>query len=81
MTYQEAVSKRIYELCELYHITPNSLAENSSLPPSTLQNITSCKVKHISSLVLFQLCSHLNITMKDFFDSELFNQKNIIIKE
>lgn len=77
MSFQEAVSKRIFELCDKYNYTPNGLAEASSVPPSTLQNITQCKIINPSSYVLFQLCITLNITLKDFFDSDLFNPKNI----
>lgn len=78
MTFQEAVSKRIFELCHKYNYTPNGLAEASNIPPSTLQNITSCKITNPSAFVLYQICLTLNLTLKDFFDSELFDPKNII---
>lgn len=77
MTFQKAVSERIYELCKTYNITPNHLAEISSIPPSTLQNITGCLISNPSSFILYQVCKGLNITLKDFFDSELFDSKNI----
>lgn len=77
MSFQEAVSKRIFELCENYDCTPNGLAEASCVPPSTLQNITRCKNVNPSSFVIFQLCLTLKITLKDFFDSDLFNLQNI----
>lgn len=77
MSFQEAVCKRIYELCKKHNYTPNGLAEASNIPPSTLQNITECKVKNPSSYIIFQLCITLNISIKDFFDSELFDIKNI----
>lgn len=80
MTFQEAVSKRIFELCEQYGYTPNGLAEMSSIPPSSLRNITSCRNINSSSYILFLLCITLKITLKDFFDSDLFNPENIIIK-
>ena len=77
MTFQKAVSERIYELCKIHNCTPNHLAEISSIPPSTLQNITQCLITNPSSYILYQLCKALNITLKDFFDSELFNFKNL----
>lgn len=80
MTFQEAVSARIYELCGKHGYTPNGLAEASCIPPSSLQNITSCRNINPSSFVIFQLCNTLKISIKDFFDSDLFNPKNIIIK-
>ncbi len=78
ITFQEAVSQRIFELCEKYNYTPNGLAEASGIPPSTLQNITQCKITNPSSFIIFQLCKTLKLTMSDFFDSELFNPKNIL---
>lgn len=79
MSFQEAISKRIFDLCQKHNITPNHLAEISCIPPSTLQNLTECKVSNPSSFVLFQLCLALNITLKDFFDCDLFNKDNINI--
>lgn len=80
MTFQEAVSKRIFELCEQYGYSPNRLAEMSCVPPSTLQNITNCRNINPSSYTLFLLCKTIKITIKDFFDSDLFNPESIIIK-
>lgn len=77
MTFQEAVSNRIFELCEKFNYTPNGLAEASGIPPSTLQNITRCRNINPSSYVIFQLCITLKISLKDFFDSDLFNPINI----
>ncbi len=75
--FQKAVSMRIYELCDKYNYTPNGLAERSNIPPSTLQNITSCRNINPSSYVIFQICITLKISIRDFFDSELFDPKNI----
>ncbi|MGM9882377.1 MAG: helix-turn-helix domain-containing protein [Bacilli bacterium] len=77
MLFKEAVSKRIYELCKLNDITPNGLAEASSIPPSTLQGIMQCKVGNPSSYVIYQICKPLKISMKEFFDSDLFNESNL----
>lgn len=77
MLFKEAISKRIYELCDINNITPNKLAELSAVAPSTLQDMLSLKVSNPSSYVIFQLCITLKISLKDFFDSDLFNPKNI----
>ncbi len=57
MTFQEAVSKRIFDLCEKYGYTPNGLAEASCIPPSSLQNITTCRNTNPSSFVIFTRCA------------------------
>lgn len=73
MTFAQAVSKRIYELCDANNITTHKLAEISIIPPSTLQGITSGITQNPSSVVIYQICKPLKITIKDFFDSELFS--------
>lgn len=77
MVFKEAVSRRILDLCRENKITANKLAELSTIPPSTLQDLITLKVTNPSSLVIYQICKPLNITIKDFFDSELFLQENL----
>lgn len=77
MQFNEAVSKRIYELCDINNYTPNRLAEISTVPPSTLHDIIKCKRKKPNAYHIFQLCKALNITLKDFYDSDLFLTENI----
>ena len=77
MLFKEATSKRIMELCSERNITTNKLAETSTIPPSTLRDIINCNVENPSSMVIFQICKTLKISMKDFYDSELFNISNI----
>ena len=49
MLFKEAVSKRIYDLCEEYNYSPNKLAEMSAIAPSTLRDILTLKVSNPSS--------------------------------
>ena len=77
MLFKQAVSHRIYELCDQYHFTPNKLAELSAVPPSTLQDLLLLKVANPSSYVIYQICKTLKITLKDFFDSEIFLPENL----
>lgn len=73
MLFKEAISKRIYELCMIYDYTPNKLAELSSVAPSTLQDMLTRKVSNPSSYVIYRICKTLNISIKEFYDSDLFN--------
>ncbi len=77
MRFKEAVSRRILELCETYNYTPNGLAEAACIPPTTLQDLINCKVNNPSSSVIYKICITLKISLKEFFDSELFDFKNI----
>ena len=73
MLFKEALSSRINELCSMNNITVNKLAEMSTVPPSTLRDIVNCKVTNPSSTVIYQLCKTLKISLKEFYDSELFD--------
>ena len=77
MLFKEAVSKRILELCSINGITPNRLAEMSTVALSTLRDIISYKVNNPSSYVIYQLSKVLKFSIMEFFDSNLFNQDNI----
>lgn len=73
MLFKEAVSKRILELCNEYGYTVNRLAELSAIPPTTLRSLISNNVDNPSATVIFKICKTLNIDIKTFFDSDLFN--------
>ncbi len=68
MFFKEAVSYRI--LCNNYYYTPDRLAELSAISPTTLQDVLSLKVNN-------PICKTLKITIRDFYDSELFLEKNL----
>ena len=72
MLFKKALSLRIEELCSERNITVNKLAETSTIPPSTLRDIVNCKVENPSSTVIYQICKTLKISLKQFYDSELF---------
>ena len=48
MLFKEAVSERIFNLCDKYNYSPNRLAEMSAIPPSTLRAMLSNKVDNPS---------------------------------
>lgn len=77
MLFKEAVSKRIYELCDIYNYSPNKLAEMSGIPPTTLQDLLMKKVANPSSYVIYKICKTLNIEITEFYNSELFKLSNI----
>ncbi len=72
MYLKEATSKRIIELCNEYHHTPNKLAEMSRIAPSTFNDMLSGKRDNPSSMVICKICKTLNIEMKDYYNSDLF---------
>ena len=79
MKIYEAVSKRIFELCDKNQISINKLAIMSGLTQSTLQSIIDGKSHNPTTLTIVRICDSLEISLKEFFDSELFD--NIDIKK
>lgn len=77
MYFKEAVSQRIFELCKENNITPNKLAEMSTIPPSTLLALLANKVDNPSSTVIYKVCKVFKINLKDFYNSQLFEFKNL----
>ena len=72
MKLEEAITKRIYALCEQNSITPNKLATLSGLPAGSIKSIFYGKSKNPGTRTLLDMCQALNITLYDFFNDELF---------
>ena len=73
MRIGEAVKKRIIELCGERKITLNKLATISGITQSTINNITGGRNKSATISTIKKICDGLEITIKDFFDSPLFD--------
>ena len=68
----EAVKLRIIELCKNKNITINKLATISGVTQSTLSNITGGRNNSTTISTIKKLCDGLEITIEDFFHSDLF---------
>lgn len=74
MKTTEAITKRILELCKARNITPNKLGTISGVEPSTITSIFYGKSKNPGIVTLKALCDGLEISLTEFFNSELFNK-------
>ena len=70
----EAVKIRIKGLCDDRNITINKLATISGVTQSTLNNIVSGRNNSTTISTIKKLCDGLEISVCDFFDSEIFLQ-------
>ena len=77
MLFKETDSIRIIDLCNKNNITPNRLSELSTIPQNTLLSMLANRVDNPSSTNIYKICKTFKITLKDFYDCELFNFKNI----
>lgn len=74
MRTKEAVAKRILELCEQKKIAVNALANGSGVPPSTVYSLLNEKSQNPGIVTVKKLCDGLQITVREFFNSELFDE-------
>lgn len=80
MNAKEAVAKRIIELCENHDIAVNSLANLSGVSPSTVYSMLNEKSQNPGIVSIKKLCDGLNITLRQFFDSNIFDDLEQEIK-
>lgn len=73
MTVGEAVRNRIIALCLESNISVNKLAAMSGVTQSTLNNIVNGRNNSTTVSTVKKLCDGLDITIKDFFNDELFD--------
>ena len=80
MSLSQAVIKRIFELCDKHDLTVGGLANLCAVPPSTLKSILYCKSKNPRIVVIKMICDGLDMTLEEFFSSEIFNKLEQKIK-
>lgn len=77
MVLEKAITKRIYDLCEERNITPNKLADLAGMPAGSLKSIFYGKSKNPGTRTILDLCQALNISLFDFFNDDLFKDKDL----
>ncbi len=77
MKLEEAITKRIFNLCYKRNITPNKLASMAGLPSATIRCIFYGKSKNPGTRTLLDFCQALDISLYDFFNDPLFQTKEL----
>lgn len=72
MNVGDATRLRIKELCAEKSITVNKLSTICGITQSTLNNIICGRNNSTTVSTIKKICDGLDITIQDFFDSELF---------
>ena len=80
MSIGEACRARIIELCIQREITLNKLATISGVTQSTLNNVVGGRNKSVTLSTIKKLCDGLDISINDFFSSNLFSDLEQEIK-
>ena len=80
MTTKEAVAQRIIDLCNERNIAINALANISGVSPSTIYSMLNQKSQNPGVVSIKKICDGLQITVREFFDSALFDETEQEIK-
>ena len=72
MNAKGAVAARIVQLCEERKLSVNALANNAGIPPSTIYSLLNEKSQNPGIVTLKKICDGLEISLREFFDSEIF---------
>lgn len=75
MRLVDATYKRIVELAKKNHLSMNALANLSGVPRTTIITMTRSNTATLATI--YGICDGLGMTLKDFFDSPLFDNANI----
>ncbi len=73
MNTKNAVANRIIQLCNQKNIAINALANISGVSPSTLYSVLNEKSQNPGIVTIKKLCDGLDISLREFFDNEIFD--------
>ena len=77
MFLSSAIKIRIDQLCKERNITINKLCTICGITQSTLANINSRPNTNLTVLTIMKICRGLEISLDNFFNSDLFNIDNL----
>ena len=80
MSIGAAVKERILELCKERSITINKLGTMSGVTQSTINNIVSGRNNSTTIATIKKLCDGLEISVIEFFNSDIFKKLEQEIK-
>lgn len=70
---KQAVANRIIQLCKERNIAVNALANISGVAPSTIYSMLNQKSQNPGVVSIKKICDGLEITVREFFDCDLFD--------
>lgn len=65
--------KRIEQLCEINNMNINMLGIRAGINPSTIRSIMKKRCDSPKAETVHYICVGFGISLKEFYDSELFN--------
>ena len=80
MNISQAIVKRIEGLCKERKLTINALSNASGVTQSTVNDIINGTTYNAGIVTIKKLCDGLGISVRDFFDCNLFSNLEQEIK-
>jgi transcriptional regulator with XRE-family HTH domain len=80
LNISQAVIKRIEELCRERNMTINALSNVSGVTQSTVNDIVTGRTYNAGIATIKKLCDGFGISVRHFFDSDLFSNLEQEIK-
>jgi len=74
MKLSEAISLRVIKLLEKNRLKQYDLHKKGGIAKSTISDLVNNNKNRVSVLTIYQICSTLGITLKNFFSDALFNE-------
>lgn len=74
MTIKPAIVKRLLQICSSRNMPANDLAVRSGMTASTVYSLLDSNRKDMSVITLKKLCDGLEMSLVEFFDSDIFHK-------
>ena len=73
MTVNDAIVKRIYEICNEKQVNICDACLKGGMSPSSIYDLVKGRTKCSKIITVKRFCEGAGITLKEFFDREYFN--------
>ncbi len=73
MKLNEAIAERIKELLKERGLSNYYLFKKGGIPRSTISAVINAKKKNVSTNTVYQISATLELSLKDFYDSPIFD--------
>lgn len=81
MLLPEAIRLRIIELLNTKELSAYKLSYQGGISPSNISDVLRGKVTEPTISTILHICEGANITLKEFFDSDLFTEVEAVEKK
>ena len=74
MMLTEAIAYRVSSILNERGLSQYSLFKNGGVPRSTVCDVVNNKKKRVSTETIYQICSTINMPLREFFDDPVFDK-------